>query len=698
MTATLVFVGAGPRTTSLLERLAASFDALIGGRPVDIHVVDPYPPGGGRIWRRDQSPLLWMNSTAADVTMYPDASVQLAGPMVTGPSLAEWVAGIGGPILAAAGVPAAAVPAKPSDFSSREVQSAYLTWVFDAAVAALPATVSVTTHAATVLAVQDLPAGRQQVTLSDGQRLVADLVVMAQGYLDRTPTPDQDDLLAAASARGLTFVPPGYTADLDLAGIAPGEPVIVRGFGLAFIDLMVLLGEHRGGRFVREQDGVLHYHPSGAEPVLYVGSRRGVPYHAKLGYVDLGAPPAPPRYLTPGAVEQIYAVTGTLDYDTHLWPLIVRELYHAHYRRLFAAHTERTVGTWSDCESLLAVADLDSAAFRAAIAELVPDPADRFDLAAIDRPLAGETFDSADDLEARLRGIVQGDLERRADPRHSADLAVFNALLTVYGVVGRAIAQGRIRAADRIRRIEGDLHSLFSFLASGPPPRRLEQLLALNAAGLVRFLGPDLRVDLDDDRFVAHSPAVPGVRVRARVFIEGRLPKPDVTAATDPLIRSLLAAGQLAVEATADSRAGVDAAPTPGGQLLADGLGRAKRADGTFHPHRLLLGPSVSGSLGSAGFSRPGYNSPFLRQNDAVARHLLVELRAAADNAATDPAAADPAAVDRATVDIRRADDAAADGPSAEIHPFRRRRPHPQVAETTGPADPFSRIENRRAR
>jgi len=47
------------------------------------------------------------------------------------------------------------------------------------------------------------------------------------------------------------------------------------------------------------------------------------------------------------------------------------------------------------------------------------------------------------------------------------------------------------------------------------------------------------------------------------------------------------------------------------------------RADGSVHPRRFLLGPSVSGSAGSAGFSRPGFNGPGFRQNDAVARQIL---------------------------------------------------------------------------
>ncbi|MFE6856382.1 FAD/NAD(P)-binding protein, partial [Streptomyces sp. NPDC057674] len=57
--ASIVIVGAGPRGTGFLERLAANLPELYGDRPLDLHLVDPHPPGPGRIWRTAQSPLLW---------------------------------------------------------------------------------------------------------------------------------------------------------------------------------------------------------------------------------------------------------------------------------------------------------------------------------------------------------------------------------------------------------------------------------------------------------------------------------------------------------------------------------------------------------------------------------------------------------------------------------------------------------------
>ena len=112
--------------------------------------------------------------------------------------------------------------------------------------------------------------------LEDGPPLRADAVVLASGHLDATPTADELDLAARAAAAGLRYLPPEQTTDTDLSVLAPGETVLVRGLGLAFIDLVVLLYEGRGGRFEPEGDG-LRYVPSGNEPYLVAGSPRGRP-------------------------------------------------------------------------------------------------------------------------------------------------------------------------------------------------------------------------------------------------------------------------------------------------------------------------------------------------------------------------------------------------------------------------------------
>ncbi|GHH74990.1 hypothetical protein GCM10018793_17200 [Streptomyces sulfonofaciens] len=125
-----MIVGAGPRATGTVERIAANAPRSYGhpAAPLDIHLVDPCPPGAGRIRRRDRSPLLWMNPQAEDITMVTDETVELAGPVRPGPTPHEW-AGIDG-----------------RTFAGRRLRGAYPRRVHDQAVAALPAGITVHHH------------------------------------------------------------------------------------------------------------------------------------------------------------------------------------------------------------------------------------------------------------------------------------------------------------------------------------------------------------------------------------------------------------------------------------------------------------------------------------------------------------------------------------------------------------------------
>ncbi|MEU6092262.1 FAD/NAD(P)-binding protein [Streptomyces sp. NPDC047085] len=580
----LVIVGAGPRGTGLLERIAANAPELYAGSGLDIHLVDPHPPGGGRIWREAQSPLLWMNSHAEDVTMFTDETVVMDGPVREGPTLHEW-AGLHG-----------------RTFAGRRLQGRYLRWVYEQALAELPPGVTVHHHPRRALRVSGPREGRQQVWLEGRPRpLLADLVVLALGHLDSELDEEQGRLAAYAREHGLVHLPPDFTADSDLSPLKAGEPVLVRGFGLAFVDLMVLLTEGRGGRYEGDT-----YVPSGREPVLYVGSRRGVPYHSKIGYDWTGDRPPLPRFFGPAEVRELLAGPTGFDFRRDVWPLVEKELGFAHYHRLFTAHAERTAMAWSDFEEKYAAA-ADPAEIQALVATAVPDPADRLDLAALDHPLDGVRYGSHEEFQEGLRGYVEADLARRHDPEHSADLGVFLGLLSVYGQL------------VRLGNVGSWWHGFFSYLASGPPGPRLRQMLALSRAGVLRFVGAGMTVTAEGGVFRASGATVPGFSVEARALVEARLPEPTVGRARDTLLRELHADG---------------AAETPDGLLRVDpGDGRVLDGAGRPHPRRFALGPYTDARTPGA-FTRPCTGGPAFRQNDAVARAALVLLRGLAGRAA----------------------------------------------------------------
>ncbi|GAB3454927.1 FAD/NAD(P)-binding protein [Kineococcus endophyticus] len=613
MSLTLLVVGAGPRTLGVLDRLSAHASA--SGAEVDVHVVDPHPAGAGRIWRADQHPLLWMNSRAADVTVLPDASSRLEGPVRTGPTLYAWLDAHRAELaqeFARAGQDALrreVLAVQEGTFVSRALGSRYLSWAWDRVVAGLPAGVRLTVHRTRVLDVRDAlhGAGRQHVALEDGTTLDVDAVVLAQGHPDVVPGPREVAAREFADRHGLGYVAPGYTSDLGLTEdevtLPPGRDVLVAGMGLAFVDLLVLLTQGRGGRFEETPDGPV-YHPSGREPVLHVGSRRGVPYRSKITY-QLTERPVLPRFLT----EEALPSHSRLNLRRDVWPLVAKELAGAHYAELFRSHPERTALDAAEFDRRFAVAGWGSPDLDALVAQAVPAVQDRFDLHRLDRPLDGFRAPTGSAVHDRVRAHVADDVARRGDPGFSMDAAVFHALLSGYVTVAGLAHAGRLDDAS-VAEVDGWWHGLFSYVASGPPPRRLAELLALADAGVVRFLGGDVRFAPDEvgGCWTARSANSPDT-VSATVLVDARLPQASVTASADPLLRHLTGRGELRELA--------------GGKLVVDPEQRLVHADGTVHPRRFAVGPWVAGGGWAAAFARPGLDAGFFRLNDRVARAVL---------------------------------------------------------------------------
>ncbi|ABS04936.1 FAD/NAD(P)-binding protein [Kineococcus radiotolerans] len=612
MSPSLCLVGAGPRALGVLDRLSAhaSNDPA---RRVEVHVVDPHPPGAGRIWRADQHPLLWMNSRAADVTVLPDASSVLTAPVRTGPTLHAWLDAHREELaaeFAAAGeddLHREVLGVREGTFVSRALGSRYLSWAWRRVLDGLPPNVVVHPHRTRVVDLGE-EGGVQVVRLEDGGTLRVDAVVLAQGHPDVVPGPRERAAREFADRHGLGYVAPGYTSDLGLVEdertLPPGADVVVAGMGLAFVDLTVLVGQGRGGRFTEEAHGLV-YHPSGREPVLHVGSRRGVPYRSKITYVLDERPPLP-RFFSPGEFE---TSPRPLNLRADLWPAIAKELAGAHYHELFRAHPDRTSMDAGEFERRFAPAAWGSRELDDLVGAAVPDPRDRLDLRHLDRPLAGWRGADAREVHDRVRAHVADDVARRGDPAHSPDAAVFSALLSCYVTVAGLAHRGLLDEASRLE-VDGWWHGFFSYVASGPPPQRLRELLALADAGVVRFLGGDLRVRPDEVGrcWTARSANSPE-EVCARVLVDARLPTPSLAESADPLLAALARRGEVA--------------EVGDGRIVVDPDQRIVAADGSVHPSRFAVGPWVAGGGWAAAFARPGLDAGFFRLNDRIAATLL---------------------------------------------------------------------------
>jgi len=621
MSLKLGIIGAGPRGVLLLERVLASAQSIVGDEKLEVHLIDPYPPAGGRIWRKAQSPLLWMNSRAEDVSFFPDETSQIEGPIFKGPTLWEWIRDVAPQLDIPQSIKDEASAAKSGTFPSRVLAHEYLTWFLNNVLSAYAELVTVQFHdqRAIDLVTTD---GSEVITLEDGSTIEVNAVLLSQGHLDTEPTIREVEFLKIAAENDLTYIPTAHTADLNFEEIQAGEDVLVQGFGLAFIDLLVLLTQGRGGRF-EERDNQTIYIPSGAEPHIIVGSIRGVPYRSKIGY-SVGTPaPKVPRYLTVDAIKSQLDSPVVTDFQSQVWPLIAKDLAYAHYAELFRANPERTNISWEEFESAYDLLDWYSTELRELEKKAFKYSYDILNFEELDRPLRNLRLHNLDELQEVIRHHISADFARRHDSSFSSDAAVFSALLLIFGGLGSIIASGLVTPRSIIEDIEGKFFGFFSYVASGPPGPRLKQLLALSEAGVLTFLGSETEFNFSPElkKFVGKS-ANHNETVAARVLVEARIPDSKLEKAIDPLIQNLLARGEVSEDWSEDSQGLFSS-----GKLLVNPrTGRLIHADGSEARNRFAAGPWVKGGLASSGFARPRTNAFGFKYNDNLAREILREL------------------------------------------------------------------------
>ncbi|MGW0647426.1 FAD/NAD(P)-binding protein [Streptomyces umbrinus] len=583
----LCVIGAGPRGLSVLERICANADRA--ARPVAVHLVDPYPPGAGAVWRTDQPGELLMNTVASQVTLFTDDSVACAGPSVPGPSLYEWARGLE-PGAYPDRVLAEARRLGPDTYPTRAFHGHYLEWVFRHLLRTAPPGVTVHTHRATAVALADTPDGRQTVTLAGGGQLAGlDSVVLALGHGDLTPSPEEQALTAFADRHGSLYTRPANPADADLSRIAPGTSVALRGLGLNFFDCVALLTEGRGGTFKESQSGLV-YLPSGNEPVLYAGSRRGVPYHAR-GENEKGALGRHhPRFLTPGVIAGLRRRADDghpVSFRDDIWPLIDREV--------------RTVydEAWTDRYG-------------------VP-PAEPWDWRRIEQPYRERDFTGRDDFRHWLLEYLRRDVaEARMGNVSGPTKAALDALRDLRNEIRLVVDHGGVSGTSYRAELDGWYTPLNAYTSIGPPAFRIEQLIALIEAEVVHVLGPGMRVrhSARDGGFLVDAEQVPEPPVLVRALVEARLPVVDLRRSADPLLRGLLAAGDCAPYRL-DGRETGALAVTRNPPRLVDAAGRA-------HPRRFAFGVPTEGVrwVTAVGI-RPGVGSVTLEDSDAIARAAL---------------------------------------------------------------------------
>ena len=634
-------IGAGPRGTSVLERLlanvaAAGTEAAAGAVRLHIDVIDPYPAGSGHVWQPEQSRLYLMNTQSFYPTLIPEDPA-LAKP-AAGSTFDQWRArqqheplpGLTGDELAELAVLAS------TDFPSRALYGRYLRSMLDELTANAPVGVTIEFHETTALSVRRAGDGMFDVGLATGETLRTGSVVLALGHIPSRLNAEQRELQAAARQLGLQYLPPAVPADVDWDRVPAGEPVLVRGMGLNFFDAMGQLTEGRGGKFVTK-GGALAYEPSGQEPVIIAASRRGTPYRAKAALDGYYPSSVTLRYLTEAALERFRTAGIRPGFDHDLWPLLHRDTLWAYYSTLVRSQP----GAVPDSTLFLAALDeaLHPHAHSAAnwedsvesVLAVHVGPRHRLDLAGLAAPLAGRSFTSRAHLDAAVVEYLFDDARRSALGEDDPVKMAIGALHHGRAVLKTAVADGGITDESWVAGLRGWFESFVEGLASGPPALRDEQLAALARAGVVSFVGPDPKfgVDRRAKAFTATSPWVSGAPVAARTMVEALAPGNRVAVNDSPVLQQLLSDGlvrprlMMTAEGAPVQSTGLDVVPHPYRPVAANG----SVTDGLY-----VLGLQLSSSQWGTAIAAeahqpdtPAYRSGqrTLRDADEIARAIL---------------------------------------------------------------------------
>jgi hypothetical protein len=598
------------RLCSHAARLASEFD-------LEVHVIDPFAPGAGRVWRTDQPWSLIMNTPAADATVFVDDKPGFAGPGLPGPSLHQWAR------MACTGQVDGLDPrwreyaagVQPDTQVPRAFYGAYLGWAFRFLLERARGVMRVRVHRGRAVSVADLPDGSQRLEV-DGRVGAVEVgaVVLTQGHFEVALGAAERDWARSAQAHGLVYVPPVCAAEADLSVIAAGAAVILRGLGLSFYDYVALLTAGRGGTFRREA-GRLRYKASGREPVIYAGSGRGMPYPVRADSATAGAQPFRSRFFTGAAIAALRERgPGVTDFAKEVWPLVAKEVGWAFYAVQYPrVHGARGFELFAQ---RYAAAEWDSPQMDGLITECFPDSAVRWDWDDYGRPGAGRRFRDRAGFHGFVADYQRAVLDQAAaGVARSPQRAATAVLRRLREQVRLAVSHHGITGSSYRRDVDGWFRSLTNFLVEGPPAVRVEQMLALMEAGVVHLIGPQTCVRLDGEAaaFTAESGAVDGMPVSAGALIEARLPVADVRRASDQMIASMLAAGACRTHVICD--AGVPEYPVGSLDVTEDAF-HLVCSDGSAHPRRFAYGVPLRGIQGPFG---TGLSAAF-EHCDAIAR------------------------------------------------------------------------------
>ncbi len=480
----IAIVGLGPKGLYGLERILAHLKSNSISQKVEIHIFNKTKfMGSGDVYRSDQPDYLLMNFANQHINMWTkdDPSPVIEQPL----SLSQFLA---------KGKQLNLEEINPL-FSSRSIVGAYLENGFQQLCENLPENVVLKQHISVVNSITKLgtsysigfkKAGETR-TLSDFQN-----ILLSTGHQRHTNP--------ITNLSEVSFI---YPVKEKLKCISAEHAVIIKGLGLTFIDAVLALTEGRGGKFVKNDDGLLTYRKSGREPkCIYPFSKSGWPMIPKYNF---NLPEKRELY-----VNQLRSkASSRLNFGKDILPLIEQDMKMAYYG-ILCHHENEAIEFNPDFTKV----DLQVEQFH----EKHPHHA-RFSMKSILNPEFNPKKSTHQNILEYLKDFTTDKAHNTATQAQLTAAAVWRNISPLFNEIYSFSGL----EPESQREFDEHYFGKFNRIAYGPPPVNLKKILAVAEAGIINFqfaTSPQISVYSNGFTLTINTSMVWG-----DVLIDARIPK-----------------------------------------------------------------------------------------------------------------------------------------------------------------------------
>ncbi|AFZ00608.1 FAD/NAD(P)-binding protein [Calothrix sp. PCC 6303] len=507
----VAIIGSGPRGLSILERIITFARAKQFQVDVNISIFDPNSFGAGCHYRNQAEHLL-VNTIASQITIFSDHTVQGSGLILEGPSFYEWLCDH------------ICESHDPNGYYSRGLLGKYLQWCFHYLCDFAPDTLNITPISQRVISAS--PSSTiWQIKTENGKMYHKDYVFLTTGH--------EHEILNKEQAKSRLFS--AYPLDISTSNIESHETVAVEGLGLSTCDVLSMLTIGRGGKFIRNQEGILCYEASQKEPKIVAFSRSGLPLSARANNQKEVREQYKANFLTRQAISELKEKYQKIDFVVHILPLLLSDMEFV-YSKTYVKKHHGYIAANIFANAYLTTKEDER---KSLILNYIP-PQHQFIWENLVDPIPLTALESQANFNQWLDGYLHEDILNANEGN------VLNPLKSACDIL-RDLRDNLRYAIDFAGLTESSHRWLLSSfipvmnrLAVGPPKIRIEEMLALKKAGILKIdlgIKPKWRFDETSNLFVINGQFE---TIKAEVFICSRIAMPIPQESSNLLIKQLI--------------------------------------------------------------------------------------------------------------------------------------------------------------